>query len=118
MDSCSEQDIPPITPEDLVSTPAAHVDICAEVPSPALSTGDPISYSPAGIPKSSRGSVDARVNEDGIYAIPPTPSLVHFVLGNFALAMFLISLIISIVFFAVTWLTVLRDPRSMNDQAL
>jgi len=49
---------------------------------------------------------------------PPTPSLVRSVLGNFAFAMLLISLIIFIVFFAVAWLTVLRDARSMRDQVL
>ena len=48
----------------------------------------------------------------------PTPSLVHFVLGNFAFAMFLISLTIFIVFFAVAWLTILRDARSIGDQVL
>ena len=49
---------------------------------------------------------------------PPTPSTVHFVLGKFAFAMSLISLIILIPFFAVAWLTVFRDARSMSDQVL
>jgi len=48
----------------------------------------------------------------------PTPSLVHFVLGNFTFAMSLISLIIFIPFFAVAWLTVFRDAWSMRDQVL
>ena len=55
-------------------------------------------------------------DEDEI--MPPTPSLVYFVLGNFALAMLLISLIILIPSFAVAWLTVFRDARSMSDQVL
>jgi len=125
MGSCNEQDISSITPEDLVSTPAVHISICTEVLSSALPTGysikprDSIVLSPAGTFKSSGGSAGARVNEDEINAMPgPTPSLVHFVLGNFILAMFLISLIIFIVFFAVTWLTVLRDARLMKDQVL
>jgi hypothetical protein len=80
--------------------------------------GDPISLSPAETLKSSRGSADACVDEDEIDAMSPTPSLVHFVLGNFAFAMTLISLIVFIAFFAVTWLTVLRDARSMRDQVL
>ena len=45
----------------------------------------------------------------------PTRSPVHFVLGNFFFAMFSISLII-FSFFAVTWLAVLQDVRSMNDR--
>jgi len=49
---------------------------------------------------------------------PPTPSLIHFVLGNFAFAMLLISLIIFIPFFSVAWLTVFRDAWSMRDQVL
>ena len=49
---------------------------------------------------------------------PPTPSTVHFVLGKFAFAMSLISLIILIPFFAVAWLTVFRDARSVSDQVL
>ena len=118
MDSYNEPDVPSVAPEDLISTPAAHIGICIGVLSPALSTGDPISPSPAGTLKSSKGSVDACVDEGGINPMYPTPSLVHFVLGNFAFATFLISLIISIVFFAVTWLTVLRDAQSMKDQVL
>ena len=49
---------------------------------------------------------------------PPTPPLVHFFLGKFTLAIFLISLIIFIVVFAVAWLTIFRDARSMSDQVL
>jgi len=124
MDSCNEQDIPSITPEDLVSIPAVHVGISAEVLSPALPTGhsrkpnDLISPSPAGTLKSSRGSAGGYVDEEEINVMPPSPSLIHFVLANFALAMLLISLTIFVVFFfAVAWLTVLRDARSMRDQA-
>jgi len=43
-----------------------------------------------------------------------TRSPVQFVLGNFFLAMFLISLIILLLFSTVTWLTVLQDVRSMS----
>jgi len=122
MDSCSKPDVPSIAPEDLVSTPAAHVR--AEVLSPALSTdhprkpGDPISLSPAVTLESSRGSADACVDEDEANVMLPTPSIIRSVLGSFAFAVFLISLAILTVFFAVTWLTVLRDARSMKDQIL
>ena len=124
MYGCSEPDIVSIVPEDPVPTPAANIDIYAEVLSPTLQIGpskrpgDPISLRPAGTLKSGRRSADACVDEDEINAMPPTPFLVHFVLGNFAFAMFFISLIVFIVFFAVTWLTVLRDARSMVDQVL
>jgi len=121
MYGCGEPDITSIVPEDPVPTPAANIDICAEALSPTLQTGrskrpgDPISLRPARTLKSGR-SADACVDEDEINAMPPTPSLVHFVLGNFAIAMSLISLIIFTVFFVVTWLNVLRDARSMIDQ--
>ena len=124
MYGCSEPDVASVVPQDLVPTPAADIDTCAEALSPTLQTGrsrrpgDPISLSTAGTPRSSRRSADACVDEDEINAMLPTPFLVHFVLGNFAFAMFFISLIVFIVFFAVTWLTVLRDARSMVDQVL
>ena len=56
--------------------------------------------------------------EDGIDIIPrfsvlSPRSLVRFVLGNIFVAMFLISLTIFIIFFAVNWF-ILRDVRSMN----
>ena len=44
-----------------------------------------------------------------------TRSPVQFVLGNFFLAMFLISLIILLLFSTVTWFTVLQDAGSMSD---
>jgi len=119
MDSCNGPDIPSITPEEPVSTPAVHVGICAEVSSPALPAGhssqpgNHVSPSPAGTFEFSRGSAGVG---DEIDAMPPTPSLIHFVLGNFAFAMFLIFLLIFIVFFVVTWLTVLRDARLVRDQ--
>jgi len=113
MDDCNKPDVPSIAPEDLVSTPAAHIR--TEILSPALPTdhsrkpGDPIPLSPA----------DACADEDSeVNMMLPTPSLIHSVLGNFAFAVFLISLAILIVFFAATWLTVLRDARSMRDQVL
>ena len=45
-------------------------------------------------------------------------SPLRFVLGNFFLAVFLISLVISTTFFAVAWFTVFRDARSMNHQVV
>ena len=56
--------------------------------------------------------------EDGIDMIPHLSvlsprSLVRFVLGNIFVAMFLISLIIFVIFFAVNWF-ILRDVRSMG----
>jgi len=124
MYGCSEPDIASIVLKDPVPTPAANTDICAEALSPTLQTGfskrpsDPISLSPAGTLKSGRRSADACVDGDKINAIPPTPFLVDFVLGNFAIAMSLISFVVLTVFFAMTWLTVFRDARSMIDQVL
>jgi len=122
MDNCSRPDVPSIAPEDLVSTPAAHVH--TEVLSPApptdhsMKSGYPILLSPAATLESSRGSADACADQDEVKMMPPTPSLIHSVLGNFAFAVFLISLVILIIFFAATWVTVLRDARSMRDQVL
>jgi len=48
----------------------------------------------------------------------PITSLVHSFLANFVIAMSSISSIVFTVFFAVTWLTVLRDVRLMKDQVL
>jgi hypothetical protein len=64
------------------------------------------------------GSTDnpTRTGEEAINAIPPTPSIVHSILGNFASVVSLISLIVFVVFFAVTWLTVLQDARLMRDR--
>jgi len=122
MYDCSEPDIPSMVPEDLVPTPAvSNIDICAEALSPALQTGrsrrpgDPIPLIPAGTLKSGGGPADACVDDD-ISSTPPTPSLVNFALENFVIAMSLISLIVSVIFFAVTLFTVLRDARSMKDQ--
>jgi len=112
MDDYSKPAVPSIAPEDLVSTPAAHAR--TDVLSPALpidhsmKPGDPIPLSPA----------DACVDEDEANILLPTPSLIHSVLGNFAFAVFLISLAILVVFFTATWLTVLQDARSMRDQVL
>ena len=55
-------------------------------------------------------------NED--VSMIPRPSPVHFVLGNFFLAMLLISLIIFTIFVTVTWFTVLQDTGSMEDWVL
>ena len=64
-----------------------------------------------------KGSVDACADEGETDAAPPTPSLVHFVLENFAFAM-LTSLTIFVVVFSVTWLTIIQDARLMIDQVL
>jgi len=112
MYGCSEADITSVVPEDPVPTLAPHIHICAEALSPALQTCKSTSLSPART-KSSKG-----VGEDKINAMHPITSLVHSVLGNFAIAMSLISFIVFTVFFAMTWLTVLRGARSMIDQAL
>jgi len=122
MDNCGRPDVPSIAPEDLVSTPAARVH--TEVLSPALPTdhsrkpGYPIPLSPAATLDSSRGSADACADQDEVNIMLSTPSLIHSVLGNFTFAVSLISLAILIVFFAATWVTVLRDARSMRDQVL
>ena len=74
-----------------------------------------------GTPKSNSRSVDTSADEDDrkINMTPRSSALstrspVHFVLGNFFFAMFLISLVISVIFFAVAWFTVLRDAWSMD----
>jgi len=113
MDSCSGPDIPLVVPEDLVPTPAPHIDTRTEVLSPALQPCEPSSLSLTRILKSGKG-----VDEDKINAMHPITSLVNSVLANFTIAMSLISSIVFTVFLAVTWLTVLRDARSMKDQVL
>jgi len=113
MDSCSGPEIPLVVSEDLVPTPAPHIDICTEVLSPVLEPCEPSSLSSTRSLKSGKG-----VDEDKINAMHPITSLVHSVLANFVIAMSLISSIIFAVFFAVTWFTVLRDVRLMKDQVL
>ena len=90
---------PPFPPR---SSPHSRMDSCNEPDVPSIAPEDLIPTPAA--------------EEDKVRS--PTPPLVHFVLGNFALAMLLISLIIFVVFFVVAWLTVLRDARSMRDQVL
>ena len=51
-------------------------------------------------------------------SILPTQSPVHIVLGNFFFAMSSISLIIFIIFFVVTWFTVVQDARSTSKWVL
>jgi len=110
------------TSSNLISTPVVRVR--AEVLSLALPAGhsrkpkDPIHLSSAVTLKSGGGSADACANEGEVNVTPPTPSLIHSVLGNCAFAVFLISLAAIIVFSAATWVTVLRDARSMRDQVL
>ena len=71
-------------------------------------------------PNSSSLSVDTSVDEDEINTIPrpstPVPgrSPVHFVLGNFLLAISSISFTIFTIFFTVIWFTVLQDARSVS----
>jgi len=99
MDACSEPETP-LTPEDPTPTLATHADIRA------------------GFLKSSRRSAGACAGQSEINVVSRIPFLVNFILGNFAFAMFLISLVTSIVFFAVAWFTVIRDARLMRDQIL
>jgi len=72
-----------------------------------------------GTPKSDCQSVGTSAND--AIDIAPRPSAlniqssIRFVLGNFFIAMLLISLIIFVIFFAVTWF-ILRDVRSLNLQ--
>ena len=56
------------------------------------------------------------LGEGEINVMAPTPSLIHSVLGNFALTLFTISLTLFAIFFAVTWFTVFRDARLMKGQ--
>ena len=122
MDNGRGPNVLSVTPENSVSTPAAHVRV--ELSSLAVpigcrrKPGDLISPTRTRTLKPSGRSANACTDEDEIDAMSPTPSLIHSILGNFASAMFSISLIISIVFFAVTWLTILRSARSIKDQIL
>jgi len=108
---------------DLDLTPAAHVAIHDEAISPALMIshsrrpGGATLLSLAETLMSGRGSAGAHSNEDEVDSLPHTPFLVHFVLGNFFLAMFLVSLTIFTLLLNMTWFTVLRDARLMRDQA-
>ena len=74
-------------------------------------------------PEPGRLSVGASAEDDETRPMSPSHTLsirspVDFVLGNFFLATFLISLIILIASFIVTWFTVLQDARFVNDRAL
>jgi len=71
-------------------------------------------------PMSNNHPADASVDEGEVNTAPhpsafSTRSPVQFVLGNFFLAIFLISLIVLLLFSTVTWFTVLQDARSMSD---
>jgi len=117
MGGVSKPEISSIVTGDLDSIPTAHVDTSGKVISPTLLTTHP--NKPSGSTLSTgMGFADSCVDEDKINAMPPTPSLIRFVLGNFFFATFSIFLTLFIVFTAVTWLTVLRDARSMRDQVL
>jgi len=108
----------------LVSIPAAHVRTDILPPVLPIATNrsrkprDPIPLSPVATLKSCRGSADVCADEDKVNIMLPTPHPTNSVPGNPPFALFLISLAILIVFFAATWLTVLRDARSMRDQVL
>jgi len=72
--------------------------------------------------RSGSWSMDTSINEE-INRVPhpsaiSTQSPVHFVLGNFFFAVFLITLIIFTFFFAVTWFTVFQDAQSITDWIL
>ena len=104
----------------LVSIPAAHVrtDILSPVLPIATNRSrkprDPIPLNPAATLESCRGYADdfADKDNDKDNIMLPTPH------PNPPFTLFLISLAILIVFVAATWLTVLRDARSMKDQVL
>jgi len=122
-DGGSKPEILSIATGDLSPTPTPHVDTSDKVTSPALLTTHP--NKPSGstlssprILNSGMGFADSCADEDKINAMLPTPSLTRFVLGNFFFATFSIFLTLFIVFFAVTWFTVLRDARLMRDQVL
>ena len=90
---------------------------------PPTVTEDPNSTSAIQFPKPGLLSVDSSAEGEEAHMVPPSHVLsirspVDIILGNFFLATFLISLIICIVSFIVTWFTVLRDARSINDQTL
>lgn len=92
---------------------------------PAGNAGKTLGHTPDhGTPKSDSRSASTSVDGGEIDVIPhhplalPTRSPVHFVLGNFLFATFLITLIIFIAFFTLTWFTVLQSARSMNDWVL
>ena len=82
-------------------------------------SGEPPTIGPLGNSESDGRSVDTSANaEDWIDIIPRPPALsirspARFMLGNFFIAMVLISLIIFIIFFAVTRFT-LRDAQPMD----
>jgi len=76
---------------------------------------------PAGYPRKPGDPIlliPAPTFKNAVSAMSPAPSLIHSALGNLAFAMSLISLVIFIICFAMTWLTVLRDARLIKDQVL
>ena len=117
---CELETVSAVT-EELRSIPAIHIDTHDEVIPPTLPTihrNEPNGPTLSGsrIRNPGMASANNYADEDVINATPLTSSLIHFVLGNFFLAMFSISLVLSIAFFAVAWFTVLRDTRLMKDQ--
>ena len=115
-----------IVAEDPDSIPPIHISKNGEgVPRAPATTSTTDSWQPNDptLTKSGRLPVDTPADEDEDHVISPSHALsirspIDFVLGNFFLATFLISLIILIVSFIVTWFTVLRDVRSVDDRAL
>ena len=113
-----------IATENPDSTAAIHIRNNGEVVHPALTTTPtPDSWKPCdhtllnkfgGLPVGTPADEDEAPSR----ALSSIRSPVDLVLGNFFLATLLISLIIFIVSFIVTWFTVLRDARSMNGLAL
>ena len=99
--------------DDQAVSPAFHTTSAGHSVKPVGHTHRP------GTPESDRRPADTPADEDEItqprHSSLSAQSLVHSVLGNFFFARSLISLIIFIAFFTVTWFTVLQDARSMND---
>ena len=104
------------TTGELDSIPTIHVDTHGEVASSTLPNAyqnkpsDPTLSSPAIFKPGPAGGC---ADEGAINAMPPTPSLIHFLFE-----MFSISLTLFIFFFTVAWVTVLRETRLMEDRVL
>jgi len=83
-----------------------------------LNTPNVLSLSSSGIPNPDMESLDSHTSDDVIKTTPSTPPLIHFVLENFFLAMFSISLTLFIIFFVMAWLTAPHHTRLMKEQVL
>jgi len=118
MEGDCELEIPSTAVAGFDSIPTIHVDTHGRVMSPTLPTAsqkkpsDP-TLSSSKILKPGMGPTDGRPDESATNAVPPTPSLIHFLF-----AIFSISLALFVLFLAVAWFTVLRETRLMKDQVL